>query len=317
MKTQRYYVILNARSGTAESAGVTPIGLEQSFSAIGAEATIDVDFDAPLVQRIDNAIASGAPCIVAAGGDGTVTAVAEKVARTDRVMAILPLGTLNALARDLEIPFQIDAWFAALGDMQPHRIDVGWVNGRVFLHKVFIGVVPSIAAARERMRGRKGIGAFVGFTRYLFRRLWRARRMVVEIAPQEGEPHLERVHALAVSNNAYAEGAMRVFSRQSLDGGSLMVYAIRHLRIMDFLRLGTGMLLGHWQQDRELRIESVRAVTIKARNKRLHVMLDGEIESLQTPLEFSITPRALAILAPPSQMVHDQDPDSDQLETVA
>ena len=108
----------------------------------------------PLAAQVAAAIDSDADVIVAAGGDGTITAVASALVGTDTALAILPLGTVNLLARDLGIPLDVNAAIAALAAMQPRKIDVGEVNGAVFLHKIVFGFVPGLAAARERLRGR-------------------------------------------------------------------------------------------------------------------------------------------------------------------
>ena len=298
MSDRHYHVVLNVRSGTALAMGLTPEILEQHFRREGHAFTIDADGTAPLAQRIARAIASGAEIIVAAGGDGTATAIAGAIIGTAQTLAILPLGTVNMLARDLGLPLGLAEWVAAMGAMQPRLIDVGEVNGRIFLHKVVIGFVPGIAAGREQIRGRTGLAAKIGFLRFFFRRLFRARRIAVEIKYRNGETRAKRVLAIAVANNDYAEGFGRVFSRQQLDGESLCLYVLKHLTLGDFFRLTTGMFLGSWQQDDALEIESVRAVTIRTRKPMLRVMIDGEIESFAVPLSFRIRPGALSVLAP-------------------
>ncbi len=293
-----YHIIFNARSGTAQAQGLTPAALRELFERHGHEPVIDEDVDTPLAERVEAAVRSDARVIVAAGGDGTATAVAEALAGTDKVLAILPLGTANLLARDLSIPLQVPEWFAALDTMVPRRIDVGVVNGRIFLHKVVIGLIPGIAAGREALRGRAGLVAWIGFLRYFFRRLLRARRLAVEITPAEGEPHIERVKSIAVANNAYDEGFARFFARRRLDTGTLTLYLLKHLTIGDFFRLLIEKLIGNWRQDEALSILSVKAVTLRSRHRRLMAMIDGEVRKMDVPLEFSIRPGALAVLSP-------------------
>src|SRR3569623_1809781 len=174
---RRFYVLLNPRSGTALATGVGPAALEEQFRAAGHEAAVDADAEVSFAVRLERARASDAVIIVAAGGDGTVTAVASAVVGTDKTLAILPLGTVNLLARDLAIPLELDQWMATEGDMQPRREDVGEVNGRIFLHKVVAGFIPALAAGREQIRGRHDIAAKIGYMRFFFRRLFRLRRM--------------------------------------------------------------------------------------------------------------------------------------------
>lgn len=295
----RYHVVLNAHAGTATTLGLTEDVLARRFAEQGLVATIDARTDLPLDERIQAALRTNADVIVAAGGDGTVTALADVLVGTERMLAILPLGTANMLARDLAIPLDITQWMAQLAAMQPHRIDVGRVNGRHFLHKVVIGLIPAIAAGRERVRGRRTIGAFVGFSRYFLRRLIRARRLAVEITPRGAAPHIERVQSVAIANNRYAEGVGQFFARPELDRGHLTLYVVKHLNFGDMLRLTTEMLLGNWQEDEALTIDVVEAVRIRTRNRLVKVMLDGEIMTLHSPLEFALLPRALSILTPP------------------
>lgn len=298
MVDSSYYVILNANAGTANAAGITAEALNDLFEANGLSATIDARRDVSLAERIADAMASDAPTIVAAGGDGTITALAAALVGTDKHLAILPLGTVNALAKDLSVPLDLRSAVAALATGQSHRIDVGEVNGRVFLHKVVIGLIPGVAAGRERIRGRQDTGAKIGFLRYFVRRLARARKIAVAIETGEGARRVERVQALAVASNSYDEGLGQFFSRQNLDRGTLTLYVLRHLTFRDVIRLTTGMLLGHWRDDEALKMEVVKGVTINMRKKLLRVMLDGEVETLHTPLHFTIRPKALSVIVP-------------------
>jgi YegS/Rv2252/BmrU family lipid kinase len=298
VKSQSYYVILNGNAGTASAIGISEDELRQLFVDNGLEARIDARTDCDFATRLNDAVNSDATIIVAAGGDGTITGVAEALVGTDKSLAILPLGTVNALAKDLHVPLDLPKAVANLVTGHELRIDVGEVNGRIFLHKVVIGLIPGVAAGRERIRGRRDAGAKIGLLRYFLRRLARAKRLAVAIEPDNGVRRIERLQALAVASNAYDEGLGQFFSRQSLDRGTLTLYTLKHLNVMDFVRLTTGMLLGNWQNDEALSMESIRGVTIDTRHSLIKVMLDGEVVTMNTPLEFSIRPQALSVIVP-------------------
>ncbi|HEV7346657.1 MAG TPA: diacylglycerol kinase family protein [Devosia sp.] len=300
-----YYVIFNERSGTAEAIGLTADALEAHFTAAGLDAVVDARGDVSMEQRAADALASPAQVIVAAGGDGTVTALAETLAGTDKSLAILPLGTVNALAKDLHIPLDIPQAIAALAEGEERLIDVGEVNGRIFLHKVVVGVIPAVAAGRERIRGRHDVGAKLAFLRYFARRLTRARRMALAITTSTGKSRIERVQAVAVACNAYDEGVGQFFTRSSLNQGRLTLYTLRHLNVGDVLRLTAEMFLGTWRDDEALSIESADAVTIDSHKSLLKVMFDGEVETLRTPLEFSIRKQALSIIVQGASVVRE------------
>lgn len=293
-----YYVILNPNAGTANANGITAEALDALFEAHGLPTFVDARAEIPLADRVADAVASTAPTIVAAGGDGTITALASALVGTDKSLAILPLGTVNALAKDLNVPLDLPAAVAALITGQTHRIDVGEVNGRVFLHKVVVGFITGVAAGREHIRGRHDFPAKIGFLLYFFRRLARTKRIAVVIHPHKGERRIERVQAIAVASNSYDEGLGRFFARHSLDRGTLTLYILRHLTLGDFFRLTAEMLLGRWRDDEALSIESVKSVTIDTRKDLLKVMFDGEVETLRTPLHFTIRPKALSVIVP-------------------
>lgn len=295
----KFHIVLNPNSGTALRTGVTAERLHRLFAERGISISVDADAGRPFEQRMQTARQSPAEMLLSAGGDGTVTALAQVAMETGRTLAVLPLGTANLLARDLAIPIPLDAWFAALDGMAPRRIDVGEANGQVFLHKVVIGAVPGIAAAREKLRGRAELAARLGFLGHFIRRLSRLRRFAVEITPRSGEPRIERVQSIAIANNDYAEGLGQVFHRPRLDEGTLSLYLIRQLRFGDALRLAAEMVLGAWRNDEVLEVEHVRALTVRTRRRLIRAMVDGEIVALQSPLRLRILPLALSVLAPP------------------
>jgi diacylglycerol kinase family enzyme len=293
---RRYAIVYNARAGTA--ARFPAEALAAMAQEHGLDFALDTRADVAIDSRMRDAVTGDADVIVAAGGDGTVTAAAEALRGTEKLLAVLPLGTANLLARDLGLMLAPDAWFDMLPAMEPRTIDAGEVNGRLFLHKVVIGTVLETAAAREEIRDRTDPGAIVDFARKFITRLSYAGRFAVEIAPKDAERRLEIVEALAVANNDYDEGIGRFFSRQRLDRGLLTLYVLHHLRLFHALRLGAEMLIGTWRRDPVIDIQHVEAVTIRTRRRSIKAMIDGEVQRLPTPLQFRILPRAITTLAP-------------------
>ena len=146
--------------------------------------------------------------------------------------------------------------------------------------------------------GRSGLGAQIGFLKYFVRRIARARRLALEISPGEGEVRVERVQAVAVANNSYDEGFGQVFSRPRLDGGFLTLYVMKRVTLTDVIRLSAEMLVGRWQEDEALQIETVSEVTLRTSRRTIMAMIDGEVERMSVPLRFRIRPQALSVLAP-------------------
>ena len=102
-----------------------------------------------LSDLAERAAASPARVVIAGGGDGTLNAVASRLAGGEKIFGVLPLGTLNHFAKDLNIPLELSAAVDNItaGNVAP--VDVGDVNGQIFLNNSSIGVYPQIVIRRR------------------------------------------------------------------------------------------------------------------------------------------------------------------------
>ncbi|MEO7242957.1 MAG: diacylglycerol kinase family protein, partial [Variovorax sp.] len=155
---KRLFVIVNASSGKGHDQALAD-GLRGLFSAAGAAAEISLAHGGgEIASLVEAAIAQGAEIVVAGGGDGTVSSVAAALAGSDITLGVLPLGTLNHFAKDLGLPLELDAAVRCIVAGQSTRVDVGEVNGRVFINNSSLGLYPDIVRERERQQKRIGRG---------------------------------------------------------------------------------------------------------------------------------------------------------------
>jgi diacylglycerol kinase family enzyme len=298
----RAVLVMNARAGTLAGRPELPALIVEALERAGFELTIIGEDAAPgMSGRVEAAIATDAPVVIVGGGDGTIRGVAARLAGTGRVLGILPLGTLNLLARDLDIPLDPLEAAQALGRASARAIDVGEVNGRVFLCQSVIGVPNAISRHRERHRGDKSWGALLRILVAAIRAFLRQRphRLMIN-APGWEKPWRIWTRALSVVNNGYAEGTGLMFHRSRLDSGELYLYVTRNFSIGWSAKMLVAMALGFWKRLREVEILSGPAFVIHSRRRRLRVMNDGEASILRTPLHYALRPRALMVLAPPN-----------------
>lgn len=292
------HVIFNGRSGSAEQLGIDRDALIEKLVNAGHTAEVDDDDERPFCDRLEAAKASHANVIVAAGGDGTVTGIADAVMASEKVLAILPLGTANLLAKDLAIPLDIDEAIAVVGSTSVREIDAASVNDRLFLHKVVIGTFPDIAAEREKLRDDASLIGKLCFAQTLFARIATSQKMAISIRGDGKHRNVRRVHAIAVANNGYAEGMGKIFARETLDRGVLTVYSLKRLKPLLAFRMAAEMVFGRWRNDDAIEFEEATSVTIDARLPSIEVMIDGEVDTMSLPLTFEIKPRALKVLVP-------------------
>src|SRR5262249_35769174 len=109
-----------------------------------------------LVERakraLAKAVASEIDAVMVGGGDGSIRCVAEVLAATGVPLAVLPLGTLNHFAKDLGVPLDVNGAVAVVAQGETRKVDIGEVNGRVFLNTSSIGIYPYMVLDRERLR---------------------------------------------------------------------------------------------------------------------------------------------------------------------
>ena len=103
-------------------------------------------------QRV---VAGELDAVVVGGGDGSIRTVASVLAGSDVPLGIIPLGTLNHFARDLRIPVFADRAIAVIASGEKRYVDVGEINGKIFINNSSIGIYPYLVLERERRRRRK------------------------------------------------------------------------------------------------------------------------------------------------------------------
>jgi diacylglycerol kinase family enzyme len=160
--------------------------------------------------------------VVAAGGDGTINAVASALVGTASPMGVLPLGTLNHFAKDLKIPLELERAVATVLTGRVMRIDVGEVNGHLFLNDSSLGIYPWIARERET-RQRKGYRKWLALGRALISVLKRYSLLQVQLRFEGSEKAEVATPFVFVGNNRYESQGLNIGQRSALDEGRLWV----------------------------------------------------------------------------------------------
>lgn len=290
-------VILNPGSGSGSDEEERRRQIVELFAAHGREATIFAPSAAGSIgDQARAAVDAGCRVAVAAGGDGTVNAVASAVIERGIPMGVLPLGTLNHFAKDLGIPLDLPDAVRVAAEGAVRCVDVGEVNGRLFLNNSSIGVYPRIVELRNRY-GAKGAAKWLAALWASLTVLRRRPFLGVRIRADD-EVVVRRTPFVFVGNNEYRMVGLQAASRESLTGGALAIYVMHASRRRSLLGLAWRVLWQGAEQVDELELFRVSEAEIETRRRRVQVSLDGEVAVLQTPLEYRSRPAALGVLAP-------------------
>jgi diacylglycerol kinase (ATP) len=252
---------------------------------------------AELAGTLDQVIADGHDLVVVGGGDGTVACAAGRVAGTNIMLGVLPLGTANDFARTLEIPNDLAAACAAIADGKVVDIDLGRADGQPFLNVASVGLSVGVTEALSPRLKRHigpltyGVATLQAYARH---KPFRAR---LEFPEGDHEPlELEHLLQVAVGNGRHYGGGNTVSPTAGIDDHTLDIYAIlagplrEHVSIARLLKDGSFI-----KHDRVYHLTSrqVRLIT----EPPLPVNLDGEIATV-TPTDFTVQRNAVHVVVP-------------------
>jgi diacylglycerol kinase family enzyme len=282
--------ILNRAKGNPKevAAALAKAGIDATLEAVAGDAIRD---------RAQAAVEAGARLIVVGGGDGSVSSAAQAVAGTDAALAILPLGTLNHLARDLGIPFALPEAAGLIATGQTRTIDVAEVNGRTFVNNASIGLYPLMVLDRDAQREQLGRSKRLAMLVASVRTLGRFHHERLRLAVDGGETRVD-TPLLFVGNNEYQLALPAAGRRDRLDDGKLCVMVMRKKGVTGFLGAVGRALLGIPRANDMVRIDGVSRLAVDSARSSITLGLDGEAVPMRPPLDFRIQPRALRVIAP-------------------
>lgn len=290
-------VILNARAGNVAKSANLQSMIAGLFGAAGLNAEVISVAGKNMSAAVRQAVAGDHEMIVAAGGDGTVSTVAAELVSTEKILGVLPLGTLNHFAKDLHLPLDLEGAVRTIVRRHVASVDVGEVNGRVFVNNSSLGIYPHIVHRRvaEQMRLRMGKWpAFIWASMHAFRR-FPFLDLRIEV---KGKTLRRETPFLFVGNNEYEMIGFRIGARRRLDAGKLDLYLTRRVGRWGLIRLALRALLGHLAQEKDFEAYLVEETFVEARRHLILVAADGEVKWMESPLHYRSRPRALRVIVP-------------------
>jgi diacylglycerol kinase family enzyme len=304
-KAMRAIVLLNVAAGSVDSKETTEAvaRVRAAFHAAGADASVSVVEPAGVAAAVAAAAGSDTDAVVLGGGDGTLNSGATVLAGGDRQpkpLGILPLGTLNHFAKDLGIPMNLEEAVLTVVAGHVRIVDVGEVNGHVFLNNSSIGIYPEVVREREELQQRGMASKWAAMARAALTQLRRFPMVTVSLRlPERGLRVTSPL--IFVGNNRYEMNLLKMGRRPQVDGGELFLYVARDRSRIGFLALAVRALLGRLDPEKDFVSAGLPCVEVATTWRRsLRVALDGEVSRLSTPLRYRVRPGALRVLAPPA-----------------
>ncbi len=290
-------ILINQSGGTAKGDPEIGAKVEAAMRAAGIAGEVELLDGAGVAKRAKDAVEAGAKLVIAGGGDGSISAAAGAIAGSETVLGILPLGTLNHLARDLGIPFDIEQAAAIIGSGEERRIDVAELNGRVFVNNSALGLYPLMVVDRDAQEKRLGRSKKLAMAIAAARTIVRFRHSRVTICA-DGDRLAIDTPLLFIGNNDYDVALPTAGKRASLSDGKLCVLVLRKKGRLGLFAAAFRALFGLTRDDDMIRLDAVEELRVESRRSHLTVSIDGETEALKSPLSYQIRKGALRVMAP-------------------
>jgi len=285
-------LFLNPRAGTfSDESDLRTAADEHGLRVVDIHPEIDVR--AIVRESLD----AGMRTFVVAGGDGSVHHVAQALVNTEGVLGVVPVGSVNHLARDLQVP--VDDWRAAFevavrGEVR--QIDVGRVNGQYFINSIMLGVYPSISEYRERFRSvNSRWSAYLKAARLALHHFPHVT-LVIEL---DGRVETLRTQMFVVAVNSYDLSQVGMVSpKTTFNDGRVSIYSLSFMSRTQFIRAAAKYFRGKIGDVEGFRSTRTTQLRIDTGRRRLRVSIDGELVEMQTPLQIAAVPSSLLVRAP-------------------
>lgn len=246
----------------------------------------ETSVDDPGRGMAEKALAAGCDTVLAVGGDGTVRAVAEALAGSDAALGIVPRGTGNLLARNLEVPLDdIPAALERIAADDATPMDLGWVelDGTEHAFAVMVGFGVDAQMLVETDDDLKERAGWLAYVEAMGRALAGTEMTGITLTIDDDDAQEVRGHTMLIGNCGMVQGGIRLLPDARLDDGRLdllLVSADGALQWMDTVRSVV------W--DNGIRRIFDREAVAVSTDSTSHVTAERISVELESPLAFEI-----------------------------
>lgn len=298
------FIVMNAQSGSGDAdearkqmAGILT-SARQAHEFVLVERPADIERQA---QRAVQRAREHAGAVVAAGGDGTINAVAQAALPFQLAFGIVPQGTFNYSGRAHGIPLEVDSATRALLHVRLKPVQVGVVNDRIFLVNASLGLYPQALEEREEVEAQFGRKRAVAIWAGL-RTLLREHRLLSLEISYDLEHEIVRTPTLFVGNNPLQLERVGLPEAIDVEHRQLAAVVVRTHQPAALLWLALRGALGQLGDAKHVRNFSFRRMTVnpwlRYGQHSIKMAVDGEVLRMRPPLQFHVAPQPLWLMTP-------------------
>ena len=235
--------------------------------------------------------------VVAAGGDGTLNAVAKKLMHTNIPMGIMPLGTFNYVARALDIPIDVALAAEVIAVGQPREVHVATINDQIYLNNASLGLYPLFIKKRElynQYLGRFPLHAYTSALDVLLRE-HKSLKLALTV---DGKKYPVVTPLIFFGNNQLQLEDMKLRVAECAAKGKLAGVVVAKSDRISLLKMLWKLVQGEIDQASDVYSFYAEQIQVDCKKAKLTVAVDGELVDMQPPLKFSVKKSALKVMVP-------------------
>jgi diacylglycerol kinase family enzyme len=293
----RVALVLNAASGKRNAESKEDEIRRAVEPHVRSFSTYSVRKGHAIVKATQMAVRDGADVVVALGGDGTQSAVAGVLAGGSCVMAVLPGGTFNYFARGLGVGETLDQAIRTLLTGRLREIDLGEVNGHIFLNNASFGIYPEILEHREaiyRQWGRSRIAAYWSVLVAL-RDLRDPMHLTLTVGNQTRDFHTPLAFA---ARSPFQLEALGLDGADAVKDGHFALFLAKGTSRLTLMAAAVRLALGRVSRGQEFDMLTADDILIETSQPTRLVAFDGEKTRLNSPFRLTMHRAALPVIVP-------------------
>ena len=273
---------------------LTAYGYEIQAFEISSEANFNHLMEKVILRHQQ---ASEAGVVVAAGGDGTLNAVAAQLMGTDIPMGIFPLGTFNYVARLLNIPLDLLKAAETIATGKIRGVHVAQINDHIYLNNASLGLYPLFIQKRELYNQRFGRLAINAYTSGLNVLIRDRKELQLEIQIN-GKKYPVKTPLIFFGNNQLQLAEMNLRIAEAVEQGKVAGVVIAKGDKRTLFKTAWLTIRGQLEKASDVYSFSADQVQVYSKKATLTVAIDGEIVEMQTPLNIHVKKNTLNIMVP-------------------
>ncbi len=235
--------------------------------------------------------------MIIGGGDGSLRDAAALLSEHGWSLGVLPMGTINIVARDLCLPLDPVEAVACLAQGVDVPTDLGEINGIPFISHVAVGVHAWVVRHRSLQEKLQKQNRFWAMAKAWLRAFRYAKPLKLLLELDE-EAKKIRSPLLIIANNGFSSDSRFLPQRTHLDRGELVVYVVEAETRLRFALMVAAALSGRWSDNPLMKAYSAKKAQITKKGETIRVAMDGDVQRLTLPLTVKSRPQALTLRVP-------------------